>query len=268
MDDPAPIAEWAAAEDVHHPITSDQLLRMVSGLSCGDSLHTSGFRTIFDADTQMEYDAADEAAVAARADLRAAPGTEWQYTNCNFALLSRVVRVDAGNSPEATRRFLRRELFGPLGLEHATMEFDGAGTPLGTIQLWASARDWARFGWLYVRDGISPGGERILPEGWVDYSARLTPRSEEYGYGAGFWTQRGDSIGGRARVAAGMPADSFMALGSQGQYTIVIPSHQLVIVRLGWSYTPHDDLDAAERLTREVIAALSASPPSARAAPI
>jgi CubicO group peptidase (beta-lactamase class C family) len=97
-----------------------------------------------------------------------------------------------------------------------------------------------------------------LPEGWVNYSARLTAQSDEIGYGAGFWTQRGNSSAGRARIASGMPADSFMAVGSQGQYTIIIPSEDLVIVRLGWSYTPHDDMDAAERLTREVIAALHA----------
>ena len=64
----------------------------------------------------------------------------------------------------------------------------------------------------------------------------------------------------RTRIAAGFPADSFMAIGSQGQYTIVIPSHDLVIVKLGWAYTPHDDHVAVERLVRETIAALQAGP--------
>jgi hypothetical protein len=145
----------------------------------------------------------------------------------------------------------------PVGV--ANCLYDSAGTPLGSIHLWASARDWARFGLLYLRDGVSSSGQRILPEGWVDYSAQLTPQSDGYGYGAGFWTQRGDSSAARDRIAAGMPADSFMALGSQGQYTIVIPSEDLVIVRLGSSYTPHDDREAVEGLTREVIAALRAS---------
>ena len=91
---------------------------------------------------------------------------------------------------------------------------------------------------MYLQDGVAERGQRILPEGWVAYSARLTPQSaDEYGYGAGFWTQRGNSAAARAHIAAGFPADSFMAKGSQGQYTIVVPSHDLVIVKLGWAYT-------------------------------
>jgi len=263
MNKPAPVAEWSSLNDPRHGITINQMLRMVSGLNCGQSLHF-GWWTLFDADTHIEFDMPDQAAFAGRACLRAEPGSEWQYTNCNFVLLSRIIRDAVGSTPQATREFIERELFGPLGLEHATLEFDSAGTPLGTVHLWASARDWARFGLLYLRDGVSPGGRRILPEGWVDYSARLTPQSDEYRYGAGFWTQRGNSSAGRQRIAAGMPADSFMAVGSQGQYTIIIPSEDLVIVRLGWSYTPNDDIDAVERLTREVIAALRADERTSR----
>jgi CubicO group peptidase (beta-lactamase class C family) len=108
-----------------------------------------------------------------------------------------------------------------------------------------------------LRDGVTESGQRILPEGWVEYSARLTPLSaDEYGYGAGFWTQRGDSTAARVRVAAGMPPDSFMAKGSQGQYTIVVPSRDLVIVKIGWAYTRDDDHVAVERLVTETIAAL------------
>jgi CubicO group peptidase (beta-lactamase class C family) len=256
MNEPAPIPEWSTPGDPRRSITPDQLLRMVSGIGCGQSLHT-GFATLFDADTQMEFDMADQSAFAANASLRAEPGTEWQYTNCNFVLLSRIIRNLAGGDADSARKFIARELFEPLGFEHATLEYDSAGVPLGTIHLWASARDWARFGLLYLRDGVTENGLRLLPEGWVDYSARLTRQSgDEYGYGAGFWTQRGDSAAARERIAAGMPADSFMAIGSQGQYTIVIPSQGLVIVKLGWAYTPHDDRVAVERLVNETISAL------------
>src|SRR5262245_49951075 len=256
MQKPASIAEWSAPGDPRRSITGDQLLRMVSGISCGQSLQT-GFTTLFDADTQMEFDMADQSAFAAHAGLRAKPGTEWRYTNCNFVLLSRMIRDAVGGGTKSLRSFIHRELFAPLGFEHATLEYDSAGVPLGTIHLWASARDWARLGLLYLRDGVTESGQRILPVGWVDYSTRLTSQSaDEYGYGAGFWTQRGNSAAARERIAAGMPADSFMAVGSQGQYTIVIPSHDLVIVKIGWAYTPHDDRVAVERLVRETIAAL------------
>jgi CubicO group peptidase (beta-lactamase class C family) len=256
MQMPAPITEWSTPGDARRAITGDQLLRMVSGIGCGQSLKT-GFTTIFDADTQMEYDMADQSAFAANASLRAKPGSEWRYTNCNFILLSRMIRDAVGGDAKSSRKFIARELFAPLGFEHATLEYDSAGVPLGTIHLWASARDWARFGLLYLRDGVTASGQRILPEGWVAYSARLTPQSaDEYGYGAGFWTQRGNSAAARARVAAGMPVDSFMAQGAQGQYTIVIPSEDLVIVKIGWAYTPDDDHIAVERLVRETIAAL------------
>jgi len=255
---PAPIVEWSAPDDPRRRITIDQMLRMVSGLSCGQSLHF-GWWTIFDADAQMEFDMPDQAAFAGQAGLRAEPGREWRYTNCNFVLLSRIIRDAAGGDAESTHQFLERELFVPLGIEHATLEHDSAGTPLGTIHLWASARDWARFGLLYLRDGVSPSGQRILPKDWVEYSARLTPQSDAYGYGAGFWTQRGNSSAARERIAAGMPSDSFMALGNKGQYTIVIPSEDLVIVKMGMAYTPHDDIAAVERFVKEVIAALHAN---------
>jgi CubicO group peptidase (beta-lactamase class C family) len=257
MQAPAPIAEWSAKPgDPRRSITADQLLRMVSGIGCGQSLKT-GFATIFDADTQMEYDMADQSAFAANASLRANPGSEWRYTNCNFILLSRIIRDAAGGDAKSSRKFIERELFAPLGFEHATLEYDSTGVPLGTIHLWASARDWARLGLLYLRDGVAERGQRILPEGWVDYSARLTAQSaNEYGYGAGFWTQRGNSAAARVRIAAGFPADSFMAIGSQGQYAIVVPSQDLVIVKIGWAYTPHDDQVAVERLVRQTVAAL------------
>src|SRR5262245_56423811 len=154
MQKPAPIAEWSAPGDPRRSITGDQLLRMVSGIGCGQSLKT-GYTSLFDADTQMEFDMADQSAFAANARLRAKPGTEWRYTNCNFVLLSRMIRDAVGGDTKSLRRFIQRELFALLGFEHATLEYDSAGVPLGTIHLWASARDWARLGLLYLRDGVT-----------------------------------------------------------------------------------------------------------------
>ena len=111
------------------------------------------------------------ASFAESADLETLPGSAWNYHDGNYLILSQLIR-DAGRRHAAdVLRFARAELFGPLGMRHVTLEFDGAGTPEGSSQMLAPARDWARFGMLYLNDGVV-GGQRILPEGWVTYSAR------------------------------------------------------------------------------------------------
>jgi CubicO group peptidase (beta-lactamase class C family) len=256
MDAPAPIAAWSNPQDPRHAITPDNLLRMNSGIAFGQSL-TSDWTSAFDPSAQMEFDVPDMAAMAEKASLADPPGARWNYTNGNTLLLSRIIRDKVGGDAISVLRFAHRELFDKLGLEHATLEFDGAQTPIGSSHMWATARDWAKFGMLYLDDGMV-GGERILPVGWADYSARLTTGSEEYGYGAGFWTNRGGDRNAivAMRVKAGMPADSFMARGSQGQYAIIVPSARLVVVRLGMAYTPYGDIEAMERLVRDTLAAL------------
>ena len=250
---PAPIAEWADPADPRHAVTPDQLLRMTSGLSLGQSLDSPG---PFNPAVQMLFVEPDMVAFAAAAPLAHAPGTHWAYTDPNSLLLSRIVRNAAGGNAERTLAFMRRELFDKLGMRSVTLEFGAAGTPVGASHLWAPARDWARLGLLYLNDGVV-GGERLLPPGWVEYSARPTAGSEVYGYAAGFWTNRGDGSGARYRINAGMPADAFMARGAQGQYVVIVPSRQLVIVRMGPAWTPRDDMAVVARLTRDVIDALA-----------
>jgi CubicO group peptidase (beta-lactamase class C family) len=250
---PAPIAAWAAPTDRRSAISVDNLLRMTSGLKFGQSL-TQNWKTAFDPTAQMVFAAPDMAAVAERAPLGSAPGSTWRYSNGNTMLLSRIVRNAVGGDAASVLRFVHAELFDKLGMSRATLEFDAVGTPLGATHLWAPPRDWARFGMLYLDDGVI-GGERILPAGWVDYSARLTAGSEALGYGAGFWTNRGESPAALLHRPH-MPRDSFMAQGSLGQYVIVVPSARLVIVRMGISRTPEEDIEGVDRLTAEAIAAL------------
>ncbi|MDR3509059.1 MAG: serine hydrolase [Caulobacteraceae bacterium] len=254
MRQPAPISAWSDPADPRHRITPDNLLRMASGLDAGQSL-TATATDAFDPTARMVFAERDMAAFAERAPAAGPPGAKWTYSNINTLLLSRIIRDQAGGDAAHVRAFADRELFDKLGMAHVTLEFDAVGDPIGASHMWAPARDWARFGLLYLGDGVV-GGERILPEGWVDYSARLTPGSEHFGYGAGFWTNRGDSLAARTRVGAGMPADSFMAQGSYGQVAVVIPSARMVIVRMGMAYTPYGDLAATERLTREAVAAV------------
>ena len=106
--------------------------------------------------------------------LETPPGTTWNYNDGNFIILSHLIRNAAGGHASGVLRFARQELFAPLGMRNVTLEFDASGNPEGSSQMLASARDWARFGQLYLNDGVV-GGKRILPEGWVKYSAQSTP---------------------------------------------------------------------------------------------
>lgn len=250
---PAPVPAWSDPKDPHHAISIDSMLRMTSGLEFGQSL-TQNWATAFDPTAQMVFATPDMAAVAERARMTSEPGATWRYSNGNTMILSRIIRDNVGGTAASVISFARRELFDPLGMTHSTLEFDAVGTPLGATHMWASARDWARFGMLYLDGGVV-GGKRILPVGWVDYSAQLTPGSKAFGYGAGFWTNRGERAAVRPpHRRPDMPADSFMAYGSLGQYIVVVPSARLVIVRLGISRMPGEDIEGINRLTADSIA--------------
>jgi CubicO group peptidase (beta-lactamase class C family) len=252
LDRPAPVAAWQTPGDPRSAITVDQLLRHTAGLALGSSLSAS-LASALEPVNRMKFMEADKAAYAETIGLETAPGTAWNYHDGNTIILSHLIRDAAGGSPADVVRFARAELFAPLGMRHVTLEFDEAGTPEGSSQMLASARDWARFGMLYLNDGVA-GGKRILPEGWVSYSASPTPNAW-VGYGAGFWTNRGDSFGATYRTERGWPRDAFFAKGTIGQYVIVIPSERLVIVRLGRSPNWPPDGDGVFDLVRDVVAA-------------
>ena len=247
---PAPVPAWRDPSDPRHPITVEQLMRMTSGLALDET--NSGF----DPASRMLFTEPDMAGFAEAAALAAPPGTRYHYSSPSTLILSRVIRDAVGGRAEHVRRFAERELFAPLGMRGVTLEFDATGTQVGSTYMYATARDWARFGLLYANDGVADG-RRILPEGWVAYSASPTPGSRD-GYAAGFFTNRGESEFGRLRVRGGMPADSFFASGTQGQRIVVAPAHRLVVVRLGRSQDwATFDIRGLIRLVADVDQALS-----------
>ncbi|MGV7212622.1 serine hydrolase domain-containing protein [Bradyrhizobium sp. UFLA05-112] len=252
LDGPAPIAAWQSPDDPRHAITVDQLLRHTAGLALGSSLQAS-LGSVLEPVNTMKYAENDMAAFAERAPLATAPGTAWNYHDGNFLILAQLIRNAAGGKPADALRFARRELFAPLGMVNVMIQLDGAGTIEGSGEMLASARDWARFGQLYLDDGVV-GGKRILPESWVNYSATATPNGW-VGIGAGFWTNRGDSFGANYRIEHGWPCDAFFAKGTIGQYAIVIPSERLVIVRLGRSPNWPPEVDGVFQLVSDVVAA-------------
>jgi CubicO group peptidase (beta-lactamase class C family) len=252
LDQPAPVAAWQNADDPRHAITVDQLLRHTAGLALGSSLSAS-LGAALEPVNRMKFMETDMAAFAEAAPLESAPGSAWNYHDGNTLILSRLIRDTTGGTPADVLRFARQELFAPLGMSHVTIEFDGAGTPEGSTQMLASARDWARFGLLYLNDGRA-GGKRILPEGWAAYSASPTPNAW-VGYGAGFWTNLGDSFGASYRIGHGWPRDAFFAKGTIGQFVIIIPSERLVIARFGKTPNWPLDADGVSHLVSVVVAA-------------
>jgi CubicO group peptidase (beta-lactamase class C family) len=244
----APASAWSDPSDPRHEITIDQLLRMTSGLALEES--DSGF----DPASRMLFLEPDMAGFAERARLKATPGKAWEYSSGNTLILSRIVRDAVGGRAQDVVEFAQRELFGPLGITTATIEFDSTGTPVGSIYGFASARDWARFGALYLNDGVVDG-KRILPEGWVNYSAAPTLDTD---YGAGFWTNRGGHGDAKDRIEAGMPADAFYGSGNLGQRVVIAPSVGLVIVRLGLTYSLEFDMRGLLRLIAATSSALKA----------
>jgi len=222
---PAPAPEWASPDDPRHAITTDQLMRMSSGLEFSED-----YADLATGVTQMLYNTSNMAAYAANMPLAAPPDTVWNYSSGTANILSRIIRSATGNDLEAYWRFPRQALFDRLGMSTAIIEPDASGTLVGSSYMYASARDWARFGLLYLQDGVW-GDDRILPEGWVAYTRTPAPSSHGQ-YGALWWLNRG---GGDSKEWPGVPEDAYAAEGHDGQYVVVIPSRNMVIVRLGVS---------------------------------
>lgn len=248
VDAPAPVAEWRGAGDPRGAITLDNLIRMASGLDLEES--GSGFDPV----SRMLYLERDMAAYAKAGTLSGPPGARFEYTSANTLILADIVRRAIGGGQADYVRFAQDELFSPTGMRRVTMEFDGAGTQVASTAILAPARDWARFGQLFLDDGVAADGHRVLPEGWVAYSRTATLGSS---YGAGFWTNESPDPFAARRVKSGMPRDTFFASGNRGQRIYIIPSERMVVVRLGMTHRPPDfDIAADIALLKEAIAAL------------
>jgi CubicO group peptidase (beta-lactamase class C family) len=229
VDQPVGAPEWAAASDPRARITVEDLLRMRSGLDAPEDESATS------AVAQMEFIAPDMAGFVAPKPLKQPIGTVYEYTSANTIILDRLLGQTIGGGAAGLRAFAEREIFTPLHMSNVTMEFDGAGTFVGSTWVYAPARSFARFGELYLNDGVAPDGSRVLPEGWVAWSRRSTLGAP---YGAGFWTNDGPSAFAAQRVAGGFPKDGFFASGNLGQRIYIVPSRRLVVVRFGYSKGP------------------------------
>jgi CubicO group peptidase (beta-lactamase class C family) len=238
LDDDHLRPEWAG--DRRAAITVRQLLQMTSGLEW-DETYALGTPI-----TRMLYLEPDMGAYVAARPLAHDPGTHLQYSSGSTTLLCAVLAERTGLGANLPRDLL----FAPLGLGSAVLEPDAAGTPVCSSYLWATPRDWAAVGQFALDDGVW-NGARLLPEGWM--AAATEPvdvaSDESAPYASGWWPNQGPD---RALVDSGLPADAYFAKGHDGQWTIVVPSERLVVVRLGFTPTSVDDraLSTAGALVR------------------
>jgi len=249
---PAFVSEWQKLDDPRHFITLDQLLRMSSGL---EWVEAYAERPISDINIML-FLKPDMAAYAAAKPQAVKPDTLWRYSSGATNIICRLIREKIG-SREAYWDFPRRELFNKLGMRSAIWGTDATGTFVGSAFIYATARDYARFGMLYLNDGVWQG-ERILPEGWVAYCITPTPAAPKGQYGAHFWLNGGKGAKPTERMYPQLPADTFFAEGYQGQIIAIIPSRKLVFVRLGMTYDDKwgDDKWGMEPFIKSVIEAI------------
>ncbi|MBC8187106.1 MAG: serine hydrolase [Proteobacteria bacterium] len=214
--EPVAVPEWQAPDDPRRQITLDQLLRMSSGLSFTED-YVDGEAS--DVIAMLMFDGRDDTgAYAANKSALHAPDDQWSYSSGTTNIICRILRDLVGNGPTGMNAFMEKYLFRPIGMRTPTPRYDTSGTFVGSSFLFAIPQDFARFGYLYLRDGVWDG-QRILPEGWVDYARTLTYEDEEQSYGAHWWLRPNSNW--------------FMASGYDGQRILIAPDKDTMVVRCG-----------------------------------
>jgi len=212
---PAPIAEWQ--KDDRKNITINDLLHMNSGLEWEEN-----YSTICDA-TKMLFQAEDMGKVQMDKPAQFKPNTHWYYSSGTTNLLSRILRAQFKTQQEYLD-FWYSAVIDKIGMNSMIVEQDMSGTFVGSSYGWATPRDWSKFGLLYLHKG-NWNGEQILDESWVKYTTTPTNTSDGK-YGAQFWLNAGGKF-------PDVPRDMFYCSGYQGQMVAIIPSLDMVIVRMG-----------------------------------
>jgi CubicO group peptidase (beta-lactamase class C family) len=257
IDQRVPMPAWQGEGDPRAELTLGHLLHMNSGLDNGDEF--DGDPTQWFVSRMMFGEGAtDAAAYASAPPLLHPPGTRWAYSTATSTILAWVIGRSVGSGREDTVRYANQALFAPIGMKSAVMEFDAAGTYMGGSFFWATARDWARFGYLYLRDGVWDG-RRVLPEGWVDFTRTQASAEDSGSYGAHFWLNLEPEEEQPPRPLPGGPASAFAAVGASGQYVLIVPTRDLVLVRLG----ELQEFERWSQLTQKLAGVVAAFPATA-----
>lgn len=246
VDDPAPIDAWQ--DDARREITISDLLRMSSGLEFRRSTDEKDTVPCVAEDHhhRVYYNPIDVFEFVTSRPVELEPNTEWRYRNCDTLSLGKIIQDTVRNTDYSYLEFPQRALYDKIGVRSMVHEPDPYGNFILSGYNYGTARDWARFGQLHLQEG-ERNGERVLPEDWVDYITTPAPAHSEDGYGGQFWLNQGKEL-------KEVPTDAFFALGYRGQVTMIIPSLDTVIVRLG--HTPNYDHAHTNAIVREIIDAI------------
>ena len=222
---PVDLPQWQ--NDERREITIHHLMQMQSGLQWNEDYGSRSDVTV------MLYGEPDFARYAFERPLLHPVGEKWYYSSGSVNVINYLMRKYIGNDT-AYYAYAYKSFFCKMGITSAVFEVDASGTEVGSSYIYATARDYARFGLLYLQDGMF-NNERILPQGWVNYTT--TPGSANKGeYGALFWLNR-------ANFYPSVPKDMYSCNGHDGQRIFIIPSKELVVVVLGYSPKPDRVMD-------------------------
>ncbi|MDP6095716.1 MAG: serine hydrolase [Gammaproteobacteria bacterium] len=210
-------------EDARSQIRISDMLTMTDGLAFSEEYNPG------DDATAMLFTVPSTSSYVMEKQAQHAPGTFFNYSSGTANLLSRLYQETLGSPQDAYDDYLTN-IFDPLGFQNAIFEVDASGVFVGSSYFYASARDWARIGQLMLNRGII-NGQRLVSEDWIDRATRPNNSENQRAYGYQWWLNRGnENLRWRS-----LPEDAFSAQGNRQQYLMVIPSLQLVIIRLGWT---------------------------------
>ena len=235
INQPTGIETWQ--NDERKNITWKHLLQMNSGLAWEEN-----YGAISDV-TKMLYTEDDVYSFAVNHNLDGTIGKTWKYSSGTSNILSGLIRKQLDND-EAYLSFANKELFNWIGAESMVLESDPTGTIVGSSYAWATPRDWAKYGLLYLQNG-KVADQQIFPDWWAEFTASPAEGSENK-YGAQFWKQNDEEF-------PSVPKDMYFADGFQGQRIFIIPSKNIVVVRFGLSNKGDISYD---KLLKEIIEAV------------
>ena len=219
---------YEEADDARKDITINQILKMTAGYDYNEAYESDPTNLL----STMLMTQGDMADFADDVELRAVPGETWDYQTVHSVLLSKIVRNHAG-SQEDYLKLVHEDFFDKAGMNHSFLQADASGTFIGGAFAYCSPRDWMRFGLLYLNTGIAQNGQRVFTEEWAKYTNTPSDVSlKSRAYGAQFWL----NAKSQKQWIPAAPEDLFAAKGHYGQYVVIVPSLELVIVRLGMTF--------------------------------